>query len=226
MQLRDFLNMIAQLIVSTTVKKAESYIDAFCATKNIPPYAILRIKKEKNNLSIDEIRNIATIIPRSNNASVAIVVYDFESAKPEAQNAFLKTLEERAASAQFFVLVSEQSSVLPTIASRCKLVRLEEIKKTKKSVITEYSSLAALLSHYSNIQKDRKKGLAACAVFLDYVQEKIHNHLEKNSQQLQELARFAHKVIQTRRLILHNNINPQMAVDQLVIHLAKITNLA
>jgi hypothetical protein len=55
-----------------------------------------------------------------------IVIHDAHTMGLQAQNAFLKLLEEPTASTHFVLLTSERSSLLPTVTSRAQLVTLRK----------------------------------------------------------------------------------------------------
>ncbi len=57
------------------------------------------------------------------------VIYDFDKATMQAQNKLLKTLEEPGKDVYFILSASNIDAVLPTIKSRCKLIKIEPLKK-------------------------------------------------------------------------------------------------
>jgi DNA polymerase-3 subunit delta' len=70
---------------------------------------------------------IAKLSMRPTHGFFAVIVDGIERASEEAQNAFLKTLEEPPAGSCIVLVSSERSRVLPTILSRCQEVRFSPL---------------------------------------------------------------------------------------------------
>ena len=81
-------------------------------------------KKEKKNISIEEIRsaidNLSIGSHRGGNR--VIFIYPLEMLRPDAANTLLKSLEEPPANTIFILLADRVDRVLPTIRSRCRLL--------------------------------------------------------------------------------------------------------
>lgn len=113
----------------------------------------------KRNVRIGSIRALereANFQPYEARARV-FIVDDAEKMADPAANALLKTLEEPAASSHIFLITSRPDSLLPTIRSRCQMLRFapvhtSEIEKflvRERSLITEEAQLAARLARGS-----------------------------------------------------------------------------
>ncbi|MHB1315526.1 MAG: DNA polymerase III subunit [Christensenellales bacterium] len=86
---------------------------------------LVLIKPEKGFISVDQIREIRGILTiRAVKAAIRVVIIEQANLMNErAQNAFLKTLEEPEAAV--FILLSEtETGILPTIRSRCLLLKM------------------------------------------------------------------------------------------------------
>ncbi len=93
---------------------------------------IIYVSHEKpNTISVDDIRaqvnNDVAIKPYSSRHKVYIV-NEAEKMTPQAQNAILKTLEEPPEYAVLLLLVSNVSTLLPTILSRCVLLNMKPVR--------------------------------------------------------------------------------------------------
>jgi len=80
-------------------------------------------------LGIDQVRDLIKQLaktPYQAPAKVALIE-EADRATPEAQNALLKTLEEPPRQAVIILTASQTSSLLPTIVSRCQLIRLPPV---------------------------------------------------------------------------------------------------
>lgn len=93
---------------------------------------IIYVNHEKpNTISVDDIRaqvnNDVAIKPYSSRYKVYII-NEAEKMTPQAQNAILKTLEEPPEYAVLLLLVSNVSTLLPTILSRCVLLNMKPVR--------------------------------------------------------------------------------------------------
>ena len=95
---------------------------------------IIRVIHEKpNTISVDDIReqvnNTIAIKPYQGPYKIYIIDHA-DLMTPQAQNALLKTLEEPPEYAVIMLLTENADSLLPTIASRCIMLKLRNIKDT------------------------------------------------------------------------------------------------
>ena len=82
---------------------------------------------DKRQLLVDQIRALrADAYIRPNEATRKVyVLKNAQHMNPEAQNAFLKLLEEGPSYAVFILLSENHLALLPTVRSRCELLRLD-----------------------------------------------------------------------------------------------------
>ena len=95
---------------------------------------IIRVTHEKpNSISVDDIRtqvnNTVDIKPYQGPYKVYIIP-QADMMTPQAQNAILKTIEEPPSYAVFLLLTENAETLLPTINSRCVMLKLHNIKDT------------------------------------------------------------------------------------------------
>lgn len=84
---------------------------------------------DNNSLKIDEIRRVMSLLalkPFSSRYRIALLS-DFEKARPQAQDALLKTLEEPSRHAVLIVLASSTEEIMSTISSRCQIIPLRPV---------------------------------------------------------------------------------------------------
>ena len=95
---------------------------------------IIRVSHEKpNTISIDDVRVqiIEDIQIKPYNEKYKIyIIPDADMMTVQAQNALLKTIEEPPEYAVIFLLTENADSLLPTICSRCVMLKLRNIKDT------------------------------------------------------------------------------------------------
>jgi DNA polymerase-3 subunit delta' len=130
----------------------------------------------KNSILVDAIRNLeeeANFLPYESNARFFIIdnAEKLSITKDNAANALLKTLEEPAESTYIFLITAQPSSLLPTILSRCQMIRFAPIENKEienylinKNYPTEDASLIASISRGSigkaletNLEKYREQ---------------------------------------------------------------------
>ena len=101
-------------------------------TKNGNQPDIITITHEKpTSISVDEIRqqlNGDVMIKPYSSPYKIYVIPEADLMTPQAQNALLKTLEEPPEYAIIFLLTENVDALLPTIRSRCVMLKLKNIK--------------------------------------------------------------------------------------------------
>lgn len=96
------------------------------AREQQPDLHIIRIEEDASNIKVEQIRDLQRVLalsPYQARYRVALLL-GFEKATPGAQNALLKTLEEAPEKAILLLTADSPDNLLPTIVSRCELLRL------------------------------------------------------------------------------------------------------
>jgi DNA polymerase III subunit delta' len=93
--------------------------------------------RQKYEISIEEIRNIqkTSSLPPYEGRYRVFIIDNAEHLSEEAANCLLKILEEPQPNIVFILLASDESSLLPTIRSRCQKIELKPLPQHK---ITDY----------------------------------------------------------------------------------------
>ncbi len=108
------------------------------------------------SLKIDQIRDLQrslALAPYEARYRIALLLR-FQEANTNAQNAFLKTLEEPPEKVILLLTANSAESLLPTVASRCEILRLRPlpIAKLEHALVGRWGlpdAEARLLAHYS-----------------------------------------------------------------------------
>lgn len=111
---------------------------------------------------INDVRELTTFTRLSLSQKVIIVLKDIDKASEEALNAFLKSLEEPQENLYYILTTQSIGSVLPTIISRCQVIRVRNGKKeVKDSDIEKFLrlSIGKKLDFVGSI-KDRGEALS------------------------------------------------------------------
>ncbi|MEK7168446.1 MAG: hypothetical protein AAB778_00365 [Patescibacteria group bacterium] len=89
------------------------------------------VKKQKAKIlefqlqKIEDAKELKKLVRFSFPEKTAIVLKDIDNATPEALNALLKNLEEPNNNLIYILTASNLEGVLPTIVSRCEVIRLQ-----------------------------------------------------------------------------------------------------
>jgi hypothetical protein len=139
-----YANRLAQAMVCSAPGGASASGERPClscahcvkASKGIHPdiIAVDRLE-EKQNILVDQIRAVredAVILPNEASKKVYIIRHA-DTMNPQAQNAFLKLLEEPPESSNFILVAENPSGLLPTVRSRCVELSCEHQDLSRKS---------------------------------------------------------------------------------------------
>jgi len=91
-----------------------------------PDLMIIQIADDAQTIKVEQVRELQRLLslaPYQSNYRVALLL-GFEKATAGAQNALLKTLEEPADKAILLLTADSPDNLLPTITSRCEVLRL------------------------------------------------------------------------------------------------------
>ncbi|EKE05847.1 MAG: DNA polymerase III, delta prime subunit [uncultured bacterium] len=76
---------------------------------------------------IEDARELKKFVKFSFSEKTAILIENIDTTTPETSNAFLKNLEEPTKNIIYILTAENLSNVLPTIVSRCEVVRTQDI---------------------------------------------------------------------------------------------------
>lgn len=82
---------------------------------------------DKGTITIDIIRRLYRVTQGKEKKARCIVITNADTMSPEAQNAFLKLLEEPTKNISFVLLIHNKDSILPTVWSRLQRHRIRQI---------------------------------------------------------------------------------------------------
>jgi DNA polymerase III subunit delta' len=122
-----------------------------------PDLSIVQAEKEGENLKVDAIREVQyslALHPYASHYRIALFLR-FEQATIQAMNALLKTLEEPNSRVIILITAENVEELLPTIVSRCQLIRLrpvamEKIHESLRNNTDLSDEEVSLLAHISN----------------------------------------------------------------------------
>ncbi len=179
------------------------------------------LSENKHEISIDQIRELKRYLSLSPHSSLhkVAIIESAELMTPEAANAFLKTLEEPRGNA-ILILIANTISALPeTILSRCEIIKfknapLDEICKNlidKEHVAILDKPISDIFEYIEKISKDEEKVLNVLNSWLLWFREQMIKTKSKTE--------ILKQVQKTKNLILNTNVNPRLALENLVLEL-------
>lgn len=202
--------MIPKIIIIHDEREGEKAIQHIITENRISPSHVLILKPDKEELHIDQVRQMQKDVQVSFSKQLLVVLYSLDDSGVEVQNSLLKILEEESHRLLFILLVKTVSRLLPTIISRCSIMphaALLSINPEVKGI----ANFAEFFSFQKNSESTKDDALAKIDTFL-------LSHAVKSRTQLRFLLTH-------RNLILDNNMNPILALDSILLFLLKPSSM-
>ena len=114
--------MIPIILISNDLRQTNSFVKDFVKKNKISGNYVFEIHPLTKEFSIEQIRELKKSIIYNFSDLHLYILFDFDTASFEAQNAFLKTLEEHQQTIQFMMIVKNPHKLTDTILSRSKII--------------------------------------------------------------------------------------------------------
>jgi hypothetical protein len=114
---------------------------------------------DQESLKVDVLRDeIITLLNTRKISDQRFVVITTDHFGPEAQNSFLKSLEEPQAGTHIIILISDEKKLLPTILSRAQVIHGKEAVGTSRLDVQEFlkKNLADRFAYIETWTKSKK----------------------------------------------------------------------
>lgn len=164
-------------------------------------------------VKIDDVRSLNDLIRLSFSEPTLIVSNDIHEAGEEALNAFLKNLEEPQENIYFALTAPSTRKVLPTIVSRCEIIRIRNqesgisnAEKNKESEKFMKMTTGEKLSYIDKI-KDRAKAVELAESLAFFIHGTLHGEMVDYIVQTKNLETVAKTL---SRLKANGNVNLQL----------------
>ncbi len=175
---------------------------------------------EKDSIVIDTIRDINRSTQQPAFRKRAFILFDFHNVKKEAQNALLKTLEERNEENLFIIIAHDEYKILSTILSRCRIDRLIE-NKDENYALLESLSLFDDISSHKVLQTTQMLGKGDHAEVIHqlrtYFYTCVHN-VTIDARKRVEMYALLELIYEVEHQ-LKNNIYPEFSLDYLLLRI-------
>lgn len=210
-------SMMPLILHTANRTETDTYIDQYANDHSIGRHFIARMEPAGKEFSIKQIRELIKETVYAHNEPYLFVLYDFDTASIEAQNAFLKTLEEHQSTNMFIMEVRQPSRLLPTILSRSRIV--------KQGTIQEYTSAADIKKLFSAAHPPLNHPTLQASQYehpTDAIDAIINAFRADLATDPKRSAPVLKEALVARTRILANNITAQYALDRLVIFIYKL----
>lgn len=214
---------------------------------NHPDFEI--IEPDGKSIKIDQIRSLQQDMANKPiiSKNKIFIINDADTMTEESQNCLLKTLEEPPKYGIIFLIVSNESKILPTIKSRCVTLKFnkiekEEMKKSFPDLSEEQIELLDGSLKQKDTIKEKEEEYKSLIEFTDNLNKGIP-YLMNNTKilydgknNINELLDYLNIILlkkkmfngieyveKTKRKLQLNN-NYEMCIDYLIINLYKCKN--
>lgn len=174
--------------------------------RTISPFDQVRPMGTQRSVGIAEIRVFLRALSLSpqQSPSVAGVIEQADHLSLEAQAALLKTLEEPPSQAYILLGAPTSDALLPTIVSRCIIVRLTDIGSEDTTIpINLESSPGKLLADLSRLGKTKEE----YALIFDQLISALRAHHHTT---------LLHRLLRARQYI-SNNVHPLLLLEHILL---------
>lgn len=140
---------------------------------------VIQAEKEGGTLKVEQVREVQKFLSLKpyQSAYKVVIFLRFEEANPNAANALLKTLEEAPSYGLLILTANNAEQLLPTIVSRCEIIRLRPVGVEAVETFLAARGLEAekarLLAHLSDGRPGYALRLADDEKALDFRAEKL-----------------------------------------------------
>lgn len=214
---------------------------------NHPDFEI--IEPDGKSIKIDQIRSLQQDMANKPiiSKNKIFIINDADTMTEESQNCLLKTLEEPPKYGIIFLIVSNESKILPTIKSRCVTLKFnkiekEEMKKSFPDLSEEQIELLDGSLKQKDTIKEKEEEYKSLIEFTDNLDKGIP-YLMNNTKILYDGKNNINELLDYLNIILLNkkmfngieyvektkrklqlNNNYEMCIDYLIINLYKCKN--
>lgn len=171
---------------------------------------------------IEDVRELAKMTKLTAQTPTALFVPDIHKATEEALNAFLKNLEEPQENVKYILTTISFQNVLPTIVSRCQIIRIGAKEKSSSSSDSEYSAYVSATTSERLKANEKIKSKEEALEFLHNLISYLHFQLHQDGQDYNYLAMMSEYCQETHRAISMNG-NVSLQMTNLVVKLSKIS---
>jgi DNA polymerase III subunit delta' len=168
---------------------------------------VVQAEKEGGTLKVEQVREVQKFLSLKpyQSAYKVVIFLRFEEANPNAANALLKTLEEAPSYGLLLLTANNAEQLLPTIVSRCEILRLRpaSIQATQSFLETRgiADEQARLLAHLSDGRPGYALRLAEDEKALTFRAEKLDDLKQLLSTPARERFKYAETLAKDKEIL-------------------------
>ncbi|MCX6078554.1 MAG: DNA polymerase III subunit delta' [Chloroflexi bacterium] len=169
-----------------------------------PDLLVIKKQTDKKDLIVEQVREVSKFLSlKPYMAAYKIVlITNFEDANASAQNALLKTLEEAPDFAILLLTAENGEQLLPTIVSRCEVVRLRPLKVDLVSDFLVSRGIAgpaaSLYAHLADGRPGYALHLSTDTHSLSFRTEKLDDLNKLLAARLRDRIQYAEKLVKDK----------------------------
>lgn len=214
------------IIVGKNIEELRKKAEEICIENKISKFDVSTLTSEKQ-IGIAEIRNLTKkiFLTTVKSEKKAVVLESFYGITVEAQNSFLKILEEPPQSSIIIICATSLDFFLPTIISRCNIINLEKVTKLTEQ---DYKKIIEVLINLKKnkiplalvISQDNSKTREDALLFLESLMITTHNLVgEREGFSGKEVAKMLKDFQKFYTIIKTTNVNVRFALENLFLNL-------
>ncbi|MCL5011151.1 MAG: hypothetical protein M1127_03010 [Patescibacteria group bacterium] len=191
---------------------------------------LIFVRPDNNEIKIEQVRDLRNFLsfkPALAGCQV-IIIPQARLLNVQAQNCFLKTLEEPQGTAYFILIADLASQFLATIQSRCAEIKFcckNEIKLSAKDRETTADFFKAPLIEkfltagrfFAKDSQSNKDVFVFLKNLIIYLREALLRALEQNGGAVSELKETTVRAEKTLYFMQNTNINQRLAMENLIL---------
>lgn len=182
-------DMLGEALLPNT----QSPVFAQLVAGSCPDLHVLAVPDKKASIGIGEVRHLLEMLRRSADDLRVVIVDAVEDLTNEAANTLLKALEEPRPGIAFVLVSHQLSLVLPTLRSRCRLLRCGVLTPAERAVLGEPMSIpkTSALGQLRQVLRNQRMDLAGSLAYAQLVK------LEQQQSELNLPLALAERVAQS-----------------------------
>jgi DNA polymerase-3 subunit delta' len=170
-------DMLGEALLPNT----QSTMFAQLAAGSCPDLHVLAVPDKKASIGIGEVRQLLEVLRRSADGLRVVIVDAVEDLTAEAANTLLKALEEPRPGIAFMLVSHQLSLTLPTLRSRCRLLRCGVLTPAERALLGEGAKGPLKITELARLRQQLRAEHPDLAGSLAYA------HVVKLEQQQSEL---------------------------------------
>lgn len=217
----------AYILISSDGEQSQKLINYIIAARKYQPVDISVVRPEDTSGKGGEIK-VAEIKQLLHDVSLSpygfgrlAIIYEAERLNQSASNMLLKTLEEPTGNTMF-VLVAATETILPTILSRCRTIRIASSSESTPEMAISFigsakEGFSVIVKEIERIVKENQAELLLCSLETHFRSLLLSDKQIGNVRVIQRIARCRRRI--------RANANPRLVLENFSLFLAEGSGL-